>query len=139
MNIGTHISMFQLSVLRDVSYSADTTLGGVTSTHKRLALVGTIPLGTTEIHPITNAPTLALRSDSAPVVLQAKQGFGRVTASLVPLVYDAEQAVWSYKAGRFMAGGNYAATSDSRVTDIISAMLGHRFYGALAVHDRYEK
>ena len=37
-----------------------------------------------------------------------------------------------------MFGGNYAATSDSRFSDAIEKMLGHRFYGAVPVHDRIE-
>ena len=38
-----------------------------------------------------------------------------------------------------MFGGNYAATSDSRFSDAIEALIGHRFYGAIPVHDRVEE
>jgi len=37
-----------------------------------------------------------------------------------------------------MFGGNFAHTSDSRVSDAVARLLGHRFYGAIAIHDRYE-
>ena len=37
-----------------------------------------------------------------------------------------------------MAGGNYASTSDSRFTAAIEKLIGYRFYGAVAIHDRYE-
>ena len=37
-----------------------------------------------------------------------------------------------------MFGGNFAHTSDSRVSSIVAHLLGHHFYGAIAIHDRYE-
>lgn len=37
-----------------------------------------------------------------------------------------------------MMGGNYAATSDSRFGDACFRIIGHRFYGAVAIHDRWE-
>jgi hypothetical protein len=37
-----------------------------------------------------------------------------------------------------MMGGNYATTSDSRFASAIEKLVGHRFYGAVAVHDRFE-
>jgi hypothetical protein len=37
-----------------------------------------------------------------------------------------------------MFGGNYASTSDSRFSDAASRIVGHYFYGAVAVHDRTE-
>ena len=38
----------------------------------------------------------------------------------------------------WMAGGNFAATSDSRFWQAIEKIIGARFYGAVAIHDRYE-
>lgn len=35
-------------------------------------------------------------------------------------------------------GGNYAGTSDSRFTVACEKLLGNKFYGAVAVHDRKE-
>lgn len=37
-----------------------------------------------------------------------------------------------------MFGGNYAATSDSRFTRAVEAIVGGPFYGAVAIHDRLE-
>ena len=37
-----------------------------------------------------------------------------------------------------MAGGCYVGTSDSRFGEAIEKLLGHRFYGAVALHDRVE-
>lgn len=37
-----------------------------------------------------------------------------------------------------MMGGNYAATSDSRWSAAVEKCVGHRFYGAVAIHDRIE-
>ena len=37
-----------------------------------------------------------------------------------------------------MFGGNYCATSDSRWNTAIEKILGHRFYGAVPIHDRVE-
>lgn len=37
-----------------------------------------------------------------------------------------------------MAGGNFATTSDSRFGEACRTLLGHEFYGAVAIHDRKE-
>jgi hypothetical protein len=37
-----------------------------------------------------------------------------------------------------MFGGNYAATSDSRFSRACEKLLGHSFYGAVPIHDRFE-
>ena len=37
-----------------------------------------------------------------------------------------------------MFGGNYGATSDSRFGDAIERITGLGFYGAIAIHDRFE-
>ena len=37
-----------------------------------------------------------------------------------------------------MFGGNFATASDSRITSAVEKLLGRRFYGAIAIHDRYE-
>jgi hypothetical protein len=45
---------------------------------------------------------------------------------------------WEHDTRWFMAGGNYAETSDSRFSDKCEQLTGQRFYGAVAIHDRYE-
>ena len=37
-----------------------------------------------------------------------------------------------------MFGGNYAASSDSRLSKAVDNLTGNRFYGAIAIHDRVE-
>lgn len=37
-----------------------------------------------------------------------------------------------------MFGGNYASTSDSRFSEACRQLLGADFYGAVAIHDRFE-
>jgi hypothetical protein len=37
-----------------------------------------------------------------------------------------------------MMGGNYVATSDSRFSEACAKLLGHRFYGAVPLHDLVE-
>ena len=55
--------------------------------------------------------------------------WGETTVRIVP---EETEGKWS------MMGGNYAATSDSRFNEAIAKLLGHKFYGALPVHDRVE-
>jgi hypothetical protein len=37
-----------------------------------------------------------------------------------------------------MAGGHFAHSCDSRFSEACRALLGRRFYGAVAIHDRFE-
>lgn len=37
-----------------------------------------------------------------------------------------------------MMGGSFAATSDSRFSRLCNRIIGQPFYGAVAIHDRYE-
>lgn len=139
MALDNRTPSFGLSVLRNSMWSADATLGGVTSTHDQLALVGYIQLRDEDVSPLRDGVPGRIDPDQAPpVVLQANHVYGEITVALVPLIYVESTGVWRYEPGRFMAGGNYAATSDSRVSRLVSWMIGHRFYGALAVHDRDE-
>lgn len=56
---------------------------------------------------------------------------------LVP-AYLVGGTMWAHVPGRFMFGGNYAATSDSRFSHKCAQLLGYPFYGAVAIHDRVE-
>jgi hypothetical protein len=51
---------------------------------------------------------------------------------LVPL------APWPTDKAGPMFGGCFGSTSDGRFGDAIEKLLGHRFYGAVAIHDRFE-
>ena len=35
-------------------------------------------------------------------------------------------------------GGNYGGTSDSRFSEAVAKILGHSFYGAIPIHDRFD-
>jgi hypothetical protein len=49
------------------------------------------------------------------------------------------RAVECGKEGWSMMGGCYVASSDSRFSAWCEELLGHRWYGAVALHDRHEK
>lgn len=66
-------------------------------------------------------------SDEYPAVILDSHGPG-----ILRLVPPDHKDKW------YMAGGNYGATSDSRFSEACETLLGHRFYGAVAIHDRYE-
>ncbi len=59
------------------------------------------------------------------------------TPRIVPAIY-CEIGEYIPETRWTMMGGNYAATSDSRFSDAVKKLLGHGFYGAVAIHDRIE-
>ena len=68
--------------------------------------------------------------DDYPAAELVKQTFGfGSSVKVIP-----EEA----KGKQTMMGGNYAATSDSRFSEMIEFFLGHKFYGAVPIHDRVE-
>jgi hypothetical protein len=73
-------------------------------------------------------------SDDCPAVLLESHYKGILR--VVPAIKD--KGKWARDPRWAMFGGNYAATSDSRWSDACAALLGHQFYGAVCIHDRYE-
>jgi hypothetical protein len=72
--------------------------------------------------------------DAPAVVVQSHvQGCLRIVPAMMVDVGE-----WVGAPGAFMMGGNYGATSDSRFTQLCERLLGHTFYGAVAIHDRQE-
>jgi hypothetical protein len=59
-----------------------------------------------------------------------KQTFG--FGSSVKVIPEEAEGKWT------MMGGNYAATSDSRFSQLCDRLIGGHFYGAVAVFDRVE-
>jgi hypothetical protein len=111
-------------VYRD-SALGDCTNGGVSSKFTRLVVMNVEgPFSPTD--------------DTAPVLLERNAGN---SVRIVPAKLDAAGDWVPLKpentAGPMM-GGNYAATSDSRFGQAIRKILGHDFYGAVAIHDRFE-
>lgn len=127
-----------LSVLRNAD-GVDCTRSGITSTHTQLRLVGYL-VQTGEREQVKELPEgLALtNSDAAPVLLIIRNSANGFIAHLTPAHRDEETGEWTRGGAWTMAGGNYAHSSDSRFTTLVSRLLGNRFYGALAVHDRIE-
>lgn len=136
-----------VSVLRPAD-SPDCTLGGISADHDRLAVVGytirdraaQLRHGTaTEVHEIPGTAARSITEEEPPVILVVIEDlFGTRTARFTPATWDASRSQWKEEPRWWMAGGNYATTSDSRLSDIVTTLLGERFYGALAVHDRNE-
>lgn len=57
---------------------------------------------------------------------------------LVPAYFNSDTGRYQRLPGHFMMGGNFGGTSDSRFSQTCERLLGHRFYGAVAIHDRQE-
>lgn len=102
-----------VSVYRDAGSDYDCTMNGVTKRFTRLCVI--------------NADGPFEPSEDCPAVKLEVGPFNSIR--LVPVEVEDE---WT------MFGGNYAATSDSRLGYAIKAMTGYDFYGAIPVHDRVE-
>lgn len=108
-----------VSVLRNVELG-DCTNGGLTSKFGRLCVVN------------VDGP-FEPREDMPAVMLVEN---AQRTCKIVPA--ENVDGQWQPVKKWWMMGGNYATTSDSRFADAVEKLLGHRFYGAVAVHDRTE-
>lgn len=79
-------------------------------------------------------------TDDMPAVLIDSHGRGIVRA--VPARYDEGAGQWVPDrpdgAVGPMFGGNYLAASDSRFRKLCERLTGGSFYGAVAIHDRFE-
>tara|TARA_S200002703_G_scaffold146032_1_gene140773 strand:+ start:571 stop:900 length:330 start_codon:yes stop_codon:yes gene_type:complete len=105
----------QVQVFRHGNY--DCTNGGISSKATELCLV--------------NLPGSAEPSEDCPAArLIVRTPFGD-SKPLLTIVPDGEER-WT------MFGGNYAACSGNGFSDACSKLLGHKFYGAVAIHDRVE-
>jgi len=105
----------QVQVFRNGNY--DCTNGGISSKATELCLV--------------NLPGSAEPSEDCPAArLIVRTPFGD-SKPLLTIVPEGEER-WT------MFGGNYAACSGNGFSDACSKLLGHKFYGAVAIHDRVE-
>lgn len=139
-----HAKGLILSVLRG---DTDCTAGGITSRHNQLTLVGTIdtrnlrsvtPRTPLLVSPMEYQSQVFAAQEDRPAVALLIRYIGGPVPALVPVEWDTANQVWRDTGDSPMAGGNYAAIIDSRVSDMLRGLLGHGFYGALAVHDRIE-
>lgn len=127
--------MFQV-VRPAPSRYGDLTLGGVSAQADTLTVVGTIDADG-DCQPLPkDARVFPARPEAPAVVVDRTYGGWPI---LVPAAYDEASGKWDRVRPHTMAGGNYAASSDSRASDALHAVSGQRFYGAVAIHDRIER
>ena len=116
-----------VNVYRAAGYG-DCTNGGLSSRFDELCLV--------------NADGPFEPSEKCPAVIMESHYKGCLR--IVPVILQSPPsgegiAIWAVdKTKWYMAGGNYAATSDSRFNELAAKLLGHTFYAAVKIHDRVE-
>lgn len=129
-----------LGVARAADLGQDCTAGGITSQCTGLTLMGAVVnTGVARVVPMPATAWLREPDDEHPPVVLVVRDYGNrtPTAHLVPAILDPRHG-WIPSPRWCAAGGNFACWSDSRVNEFVDGLLGYRFYGALAVHDRYE-
>lgn len=99
----------------------DCTMNGISSRFKTLTLV--------------NVPGPSQPTDQYPAAILDNHVAGCLR--IVPAVVDGAGG-WKKNPNWAMMGGNYGGSSDSRFGEACERLLGHRFYGLVAIHDRYE-
>lgn len=124
LTTGLHVSVYR-------NAHGDCTLGGVSSKFDDLTIVGVLDERTRTNEIVALEADLRPHSvtDTAPAVVLVKRhvrGLG-LTLHLAPL----ETASVGVRGAM---GGNYAATSDSRMSRLVGGM-----FGALPIHDRFER
>lgn len=68
------------------------------------------------------------------VILDSRASHGEPSPIFVPAVWTAESG-WVKHPHQFMFGGRYIASNDSRFALMVTEARGHRFYGAVPLHD----
>jgi hypothetical protein len=119
----------------------DCTAHGVSSDHDRLIVVGTLGRDDKYVTPLPVDSRVFAATDDAPAVA-IRDGNLPGTLVIVPVQESpAGLAEYGYvKVEEWvMMGGNFADSADSRLSRVIESRLGHRFYGALPIHDRIER
>jgi hypothetical protein len=111
-----------ISVYRDAD-GRDCSMNGISSRFSRLCVV--------------NADGPFEPKDDCPAVLM--QNHFRGCVRLVPAkLVDGKWVEIDGPGVGPMFGGNFGAHSDSRFNELASKLLGQNFYGAVAIHDRFE-
>jgi len=112
--MGLHIDVYR-------SPLGDCTRNGISSKANGLVLVNV----NGPFNPSPDRPAAMLIAGLAPG-----------TVRIVPAQSD--NGIWKPVPDWTMMGGNYGGTSDSRFSHAVEKLLGHHFYGAVAIHDRIE-
>jgi hypothetical protein len=112
--------------------SRDCTLGGVSSKHAGLTLVGFKRHADEKWQPLERYAQVFEPNEDRPAVILVESGVPHLYGPhLVPLEI--------IESGRYpMMGGNYAGTSDSRWAELGHTIFGHDRLDVVAVHDRVE-
>lgn len=113
--MGLHIDVYRSS-------HGDCTNGGISSKARSLVVVNVDG----PFSPSPDAPAAFLVRGLGP----------KGTVRIVPAISDGMK--WVPSTDWTMMGGNYAGTSDGRFGRAVEELLGHAFYGAVAIHDRIE-
>ena len=101
------------SIFVDSDSNYDCSNGGISSRHRRVCVMN------------VEGPSQPDADIPAVVLLQGALG----SVKIVPVECEGKQT---------MFGGAFVHTSDSRFSRAVEKLLGHRFYGAVALHDRVE-
>lgn len=107
----------------------DATNGGISGKHHALCLVN----AEGPFEPTDDAPAAFLVHGFVPdsvIVVPAERNFDGT--GWVPVARQTSRGPAQ------MFGGNYAASSDSRLDDAIRRLVGKPIYGAIPIHDRSE-
>lgn len=110
-----------VNVLRSASYG-DCTNNGVSAQFDQLCLV--------------NVDGPFDPSDTAGAAMLVKGNVDGIV--VIKPAFEEDDGSYHVTNQWVMMGGNYAATSDSRFSQAVERILGDRFYGAVAIHDRVE-
>jgi hypothetical protein len=132
---GSILHGLTLDILRG---TYDSTLNSITSRALGIGavtIVGTVHGDRTVVPLPADSRVVSARDDRPAVALASNL---RGTAYLAPVELSPDGAYY-LRNRRGMAGGAYAASSDSRISELVASYIGaERFYGALSVHDRFE-
>jgi hypothetical protein len=143
--VATEAKGLVLSVYRNAQYTTDFTLGGLTGRHNGVTLVGfqteadededrafypllqqmhvtRLPKGCEVFAPTEQAPAVILRYSATLDTTAPRQ------MHLAPVEAGPQ---------RGMASGNYAGTTDSRLSELMELLTGYR-QNIISVHDRFE-
>lgn len=109
--------------------------GGVSTRVHHLTVIQvmdlTLPVGA-RLSPVpVGCRVFSPREGHPAATLMVRRRGGEVLLHVVPVLPDREPT-------RAMMGGCYVATSDSRWARLLESLLGHGFYGAVPLHDRYK-
>lgn len=129
------------TVLRPADGS-DCTLNGVSSTATRVTVVGVVDergriTGKRVVAPLPTGSQVFNASSDAPAVALSIRNIGGPCLSFLPVEWNEDSQSFQVLSWSVF-GGNFAYVGDSRFNKMVDDLTGHRFYGAIALHDRFE-